>query len=211
MAIVDNARYWYQRYSYFSQFDRGILMDREGWFSVTPEAIAHHIAKRCQSDVIIDAYCGCGGNTIQFALTCERVVIAIDIDPVKLHCARENAKIYGVEDRIEFIHGNFLELAPSLKADVIFLSPPWGGPSYLSANTYDLIQMIPGNGQHIFELASKITPNIAYFVPRNTDPQQLARLAGPSRVCEIEQNYLRGNLKALTAYYGDLVVKPTRS
>jgi trimethylguanosine synthase len=42
-------------------------------------------------------------------------VIAIDIDPVKLHCARENAKIYGVEDRIEFILGDFFELAPTLK------------------------------------------------------------------------------------------------
>lgn len=42
-------------------------------------------------------------------------MIAIDIDPVKLHCARENAKIYGVEDRIEFILGDFFELAPTLK------------------------------------------------------------------------------------------------
>jgi hypothetical protein len=44
----------------------------EGWFSVTPEPIAQHIAERCRSDVIIDAFCGCGGNTIQFALTCQR-------------------------------------------------------------------------------------------------------------------------------------------
>lgn len=64
--------------------------------------------------MIIDAFCGCGGNSIQFALNCERV-IAIDLDPVKLHCARENAKIYGVEDRIEFILGDFFELAPKLK------------------------------------------------------------------------------------------------
>lgn len=89
-------------------------MSIEGWFSVTPEKIAQHIARRCQSDVVIDAFCGCGGNSIQFALTCERV-IAIDLDPVKLHCARENAKIYGVADRIEFILGDFFDLAPRLK------------------------------------------------------------------------------------------------
>lgn len=71
---------------------------------MTPEHIAKHIAERCRCDVIIDAFCGAlvlshgllavtlyqlrsaacfagvGGNTIQFALTCERV-IAIDIDP----------------------------------------------------------------------------------------------------------------------------------
>lgn len=112
---------------------------------MTPEKIARHIAQRCQADVVIDAFCGCGGNSIQFALTCERV-IAIDLDPVKLHCARENAKIYGVADRIEFILGDFFDLAPRLKADVVFLSPPWGGPSYLTEKTFDLKSMIPGDG-----------------------------------------------------------------
>jgi len=44
----------------------------EGWFSATPEKIAEHIASRCQCDVVIDAFCGVGGNSIQFALVCER-------------------------------------------------------------------------------------------------------------------------------------------
>jgi trimethylguanosine synthase len=47
-------------------------MDETGWFSVTPESIACHIAERCQSDTILDAFCGVGGNAIQFAMTCER-------------------------------------------------------------------------------------------------------------------------------------------
>jgi RNA cap guanine-N2 methyltransferase len=44
----------------------------EGWYSVTPEKLAEHIAFRCASDVIIDAFCGCGGNAIQFAKVCHR-------------------------------------------------------------------------------------------------------------------------------------------
>ena len=44
----------------------------ESWFSVTPEKIAEHVAERCQCDVIVDAFCGAGGNTIQFAFQCER-------------------------------------------------------------------------------------------------------------------------------------------
>ncbi|CAO3647309.1 unnamed protein product [Cunninghamella echinulata] len=195
-------KYYYQRYFYFSKYDEGILMDYEGWFSVTPESIAKHIAQRCKSNIIIDAFCGCGGNAIQFALTCDRV-IAIDIDPVKLKCAKFNAKIYGVEDKIEFILGSFYDLAPFLKADVVFLSPPWGGPSYLQEDVYNLKTMMPGNGMEIFKLSSTITPNIAFYVPRNTNPNQLALLAGNGRFCEIEKNYLRGHLKALTAYYGD--------
>ena len=52
------------------------------------------------------------------------LVIAIDIDPSKIELARHNASVYGVADRIEFIVGDFFQLAPSLKADVVFLSPP---------------------------------------------------------------------------------------
>lgn len=58
---------------------------------------------------------------------------------------------------------------------------------------------------NIHHIASQITPNIAYFVPRNTDPQQLAQLAGPGNTCEIEQNSINGKIKALTVYYGDLI------
>lgn len=39
---------------------------------MTPEKISAHIAERSRCDIIIDGFCGAGGNTIQFALTCER-------------------------------------------------------------------------------------------------------------------------------------------
>jgi hypothetical protein len=39
-------KYWAQRHRLFSRYDDGIEMDKEGWFSVTPEAIANHIAQR---------------------------------------------------------------------------------------------------------------------------------------------------------------------
>ncbi|VDP45025.1 unnamed protein product [Soboliphyme baturini] len=63
-------KYWMQRYRLFSKFDDGILMDEEGWYSVTPERISEHIAERCQCDVVMDAFCGVGGNAIQFAKYC---------------------------------------------------------------------------------------------------------------------------------------------
>jgi trimethylguanosine synthase len=44
---------------------------------VTPERIAEHIADRCRCDVIVDAFCGVGGNAIQFAFTCERGLLLI--------------------------------------------------------------------------------------------------------------------------------------
>ena len=42
------------------------------WYSVTPEQIVKHQAKELACDVIIDAFCGVGGNSIHFAKTCSK-------------------------------------------------------------------------------------------------------------------------------------------
>ncbi|XP_039270802.2 uncharacterized protein LOC120345426 isoform X1 [Styela clava] len=199
------VKYWAQRYKLFSKFDDGIKLDKESWYSVTPEKIAEHIAERCRCELIIDAFCGCGGNAIQFAFTCERV-IAIDIDSVKIENAKHNAKIYGVDDRIEFILGDFFKVAQSLKADVVFLSPPWGGPGYLSKESYNLEDM-GIFGLKAFRIAKSITENVAYFLPRNTAVEQLMRLAGPGNKVEIEQNMLNNKVKTVTAYFGTELIE----
>lgn len=127
-------RYYHRRHTLFSKFAAGIIMDAEGWYSATPESVALRSAELLMPpprlpSLFVDAFVGCGGNAIQAALH-GALVIAIDIDPVKLACARHNAKIYGVAHRIEFVLGDFVALAPRLRAHVCFLSPPWGGPDY---------------------------------------------------------------------------------
>ncbi|XP_058278822.1 trimethylguanosine synthase [Hirundo rustica] len=207
-ADPELVKYWAQRYRLFSRFDEGIKLDREGWFSVTPEKIAEHIAVRVSQsfncDIIVDAFCGVGGNAIQFALTSKRV-IAIDIDPEKLRLARHNAEVYGVAEHIDFLCGDFTALAAGLRADVVFLSPPWGGPDYATAEIFDIQTMICPDGFEIFRLSKKITNNIVYFLPRNADINQVASLAGPGGKVEIEQNFLNNKLKTITAYFGDLI------
>ena len=54
----------------------------------------------------------------------------------------------------------------------MFLSPPWGGPGYLESDTFTLSNMTP-NGRAIYETAVKITQEIAYFVPRNSDVDEV--------------------------------------
>jgi len=203
-TISSIEKYWNQRYRLFSKFDAGIRLDEESWFSVTPEKIAKHIAERCKCQVIVDGFCGAGGNAIQFALTCVRV-IAVDIDPKKVEMARHNAKIYGVDDKIEFIVGDFFQVMPGLSADVVFLSPPWGGPQYVKKDIYNL-QELGGNvdGDKAFKMAQKVSKSIAYFIPRNTNIYQLASLAGSNGEVEVEQQFVNKKLKTVTAYYGDL-------
>lgn len=195
-------KYWAQRYRLFSKYDQGILMDEESWYSVTPEKIARHIAEVMRCGIVVDGFCGVGGNAIQFALTCDRV-IAVDIDINKINMARNNARVYGVEHKIEFIVGDFFQVVPHLVADAIFLSPPWGGPEYLRQRTYDLHQM--GNqdqmdGFDVFSAAQCVTPNIAFFVPRNTPIPQLSSLGK----VKVEKNVVNHKIKTVTAYYGNL-------
>ncbi|KAH7919451.1 S-adenosyl-L-methionine-dependent methyltransferase [Leucogyrophana mollusca] len=205
-------KYFSQRKRYFSLYDEGCLLDEEGWYSVTPERIANQIAERCRCDTILDAFCGVGGNAIAFAKTCERV-IALDTSPVRLALARHNAVIYGVADRIEFILADYISFAQAHLSrsknvrtiDVVFLSPPWGGPSYLSSlpeqpigqeatsgdvtpidggshPEYSLSNIKPIHGAQLFQLSRDITCNIAYFLPRNTKLEEIsALLAHPAK------------------------------
>lgn len=224
-----------QRRRYFSLYDKGCLLDRVGWYSVTPELIANQIAERCRCNTIVDAFCGVGGNAIAFAQTCERV-IAIDNDETRLRLARHNAAIYGVADRIEFVLGDFFQFAKTLArwgearqgrrvVDVIFLSPPWGGPSYLHGTDsnqpsdasqhpeFRLSDITPIDGSELFKLAERITPNITYYLPRNTNLQDISDLVSnteqdgstnKTRSVEVEEEWMGAKLKALTCYFGGL-------
>ena len=169
-------------------------------------------------------------------------VIAIDTSPTRLALARHNAVIYGVEDRIEFVLADYLSFArtyhtlptqqasntkpnsPHRKIDVVFLSPPWGGPEYLSGLTKDkqpdpspadqhpefsLSNVQPIHGAELFKLSRRITKNIAYFLPRNTKLDEISTLLSPeeskNEMVEVEEEWMGSKLKALTCYFGGLV------
>ena len=120
--------------------------------------------------------------------------------------------------------GDFFQLAGGLKADVVFFSPPWGGPSYLREPVYDLESMLqPFPISKLLEVGRAITSNIAVFLPKNSNAflvsmdEQLVRLitvvlqlideSKPGGGVEIEQNFLKKNLVSITAYYSDLIKK----
>ena len=74
----------------------------------------HGLHWLCRCSVVVDAFAGVGGNAIQFALTCDRV-IAVELCPQRLETARHNAQVYGVAHKIDFICGDFLEVAATLE------------------------------------------------------------------------------------------------
>jgi trimethylguanosine synthase len=62
---------------------------------------------------------GVGGNAIQFAFTCDKV-IAMDINPEKVKLAKHNATIYGVADKIEFLVGDFMKGEHQVQVTIFF-------------------------------------------------------------------------------------------
>lgn len=154
-------KYWAQRRRLFSRFDMGCMLDSEGWYSVTPEVIADHVANRvaelsgsslfrerrqameaqvnmvtmgssvdasaffCPSFskgiVVLDAFCGCGGNSIAFGkLSSDDVslVVCVDVDRSKLRMAAHNASIYGIPThKLLFIQCNTLHVVDKCYRD----------------------------------------------------------------------------------------------
>ena len=167
-----NNLFWQQRYYYFSKFDKGIQMDKESWYSVTPEEIAKYTAELIKGKTIIDGFCGCGGNVIQFSKYCSHFY-AIDISEDKLNMCKNNCKVYHCKDNIKFIHSDFLEMKNKIKADYIFLSPPWGGTEYKNSEVYSIKKFMFPDITDIVRVSLNVADNIIFFLPRNLDLDEL--------------------------------------
>lgn len=148
-------KYWAQRRRLFSMFDYGIQLDKESWYSVTPEIIADHVAHRVadmasqyisramaqqqqqqqqsamqqqqhhphagfcpppgpppqtRGFILLDAFCGCGGNSIAFGKIPSHLVsmiVCVDTDRKKLRMAARNASIYNIpNNKLVFVECN---------------------------------------------------------------------------------------------------------
>ena len=147
---------------------------------------------------MIDCFAGVGGNVIAFAQS-ERWkrVYAIEKDPRVLACAKHNADIYGVQDKISWYEGDCFdilknELAEISNRSIFFASPPWGGkptllrparygalltiigPGYRSDTVFDLAKMQPYTLTDLLAFFRHLTGDVALYLPRSSDVRQLA-------------------------------------
>lgn len=67
------------------------------------------LAELTAADVVYDLGCGDGRLLIQAALDYGVQGVGIDVDPTLLEAARANARLAGVDYRLEFIQGNLFE------------------------------------------------------------------------------------------------------
>lgn len=78
-----------------------------------------------ESDVVLDMGTGCGILAVLSALRASHV-IAVDINPNAVKCARENARRNGVLNKIDFICGSLFEpFKRGLRFSLILFNPPY--------------------------------------------------------------------------------------
>lgn len=79
--------------------------------------------------IVTDATACVGGNTLSFAKNFKKVN-AIEIDPTRVAYLKNNIDVYKIQN-VEVFEGDCLHFLGKIDHQhVVFIDPPWGGPSY---------------------------------------------------------------------------------
>lgn len=180
--------YWRQRHQIFHRFDEGIELDAEALFQTKPEQTALDIAAVFERQVILDAFCGVGGVSIALA-RCGKTVIALDKYIHKLRMAENNARIYGVRDRITFKQTDSVDYLGNIPSPIegVYFDPPWGGPGYTRRRSFGFDDFVYAD-HYRFKLREFISKNthleIALSVPMNFAFRELRSIRRPVEVID---------------------------
>lgn len=194
---ADLQGYWDARHRLFSRFDEGIKVDRQGLHSLKFEAAAFEIGQSIRDNLVLDAFCGVGGSAIGMARAGKRVV-AIELDESRLEMAINNAKVYGVADRITFLHGDAMVLMTQHDVDAVYLDPPWGGSIYIEREWFKFEDFQPV-GNTLLARPFECAPCVALTLPLNFDLRQLSEI---SRDFFLRWSYFDGVRLFSTVYFG---------
>lgn len=80
-------------------------------------------------------------------------------------------------------------------------SPPWGGSKFKNKKTF-LLSDLPVDGNEIFRISKQLTDNIAFYLPRNQDRDELSRLNVP---CSVYEHNIHRFGSTLSVFFGDLI------
>ncbi|KAI4093276.1 MAG: hypothetical protein LQ344_002986 [Seirophora lacunosa] len=177
-------------------------------------SFAQHVSSAAQASkaILIDCFAGVGGNAIAFARSGRwKRVYAIEKDEAVILCGKHNAKVYGVDQKISWFHGDCFDI---LKNDlstlgpysIIFASPPWGGPGYRTNRVFNLTEMQPYSLNQLLESFRQLTQEIVLFLPRTSDLCQLAKQNVTQAKIHAIHYCMEGASKGMSVYFGDLGV-----
>jgi trimethylguanosine synthase len=176
--------------------ERMMKFDSYSLSAITPRVFSQPIIQRIQGERIVDACCSVGGMAIALA-EAGKQVIAIELNPQRLRLARENAELFGVSARIEFIQGDVLKVLPSLTADTIFFDGQWMGDYKNELKNFSLADFAP-HGVDFLKTAFQVTEAVVLRVPAQFDFSELIQFQRPF---EQEATFVAGKPVAYTVYW----------
>ena len=148
-----------------------LLLDDEALYSVTDQHTANKISKTILKYVpsvqtITDGTACVGGNTYSFSVFFDRVY-AVEIDPLRCSYLSHNLGILEVSNVMIF-NIDIISCCKFLQQDMIFLDPPWGGPTYKSRQKINLYM----SNIELSDVCKMLVPYTKYIsikVPTNFD------------------------------------------
>jgi 16S rRNA G966 N2-methylase RsmD len=149
-----------------------LLLDEEAMYSTTDQNTANKISeyiKHYFPDVktITDGTACIGGNTYSFSRYFENVN-AIEINKKRYDYLKHNLYILNT-DNVAIYNGSVTHICPNLKQDLIFLDPPWGGPSYKFKTKITNLYLSELELSEVTKELSKYTKYICIKIPNNFD------------------------------------------
>jgi SAM-dependent methyltransferase len=152
-----------------------MLFTRAGLEQASAETAARHRARRYQGvATLADLCCGIGGDLASLAPG--RAVVAVDVDPVHLRMAAENAAVHGAGAGVETVLAN-ARSAPLGRAEAVFVDPARraGGRRFPAGTSEPPLAWCLGLAERVAAVGVKAAPGLPLdLVPAGWEVEFLA-------------------------------------
>ena len=165
-----------------------LQINKLGKYSITKPRPANQIANiiltyikkitQKKMHIITDGCANVGGNTISFLLK-KFSVNAVEIDKPTCTILKNNISLYKFDIKYEVFCADYTTIYETLKQDIVFLDPPWGGVDYKKKKLLDLYLQTKSGKININMicynlLAKKLTRLIVLKLPHNFNESGLS-------------------------------------
>ncbi|KAL4512275.1 hypothetical protein ABPG72_005277 [Tetrahymena utriculariae] len=198
--------------SYF--YNKNFKSDFDSQFNAIPEPICQYLSSRLKNQVVVDAFCGVGYNTVQFAKEANQV-IAIDYNQVKVSHAKYNIEQFKQQHKVEVIQSDFLNMK-KLKADTVVLHPDYKkldnsiSSSSCLDNSINLLTEVQPNLVEALKLSFSISDSVVLILQKSCDIQQLPQVLEHANypykkfAVEIELMHIDRKFNLALVFLGDI-------
>lgn len=144
----------------------------------TSQIIKDYI-KSPKTKTITDGTAGLGGNVINFAKHFKKVV---GVEKNKLHyeMLKNNVGVYKLKN-VDVINADYTDVYQTIKQDIVYMDPPWGGPQY---KKYQAVRLFM-SGTHLPTIVNNLKDKaqlVALKVPYNFDFNNFIRFVKYSQI-----------------------------